>query len=120
MGGKIVPSGDGGFTIRGVENRRLTPAILTTPVAHRSELDSFRIVPDSAPMSGAGGFLGFTATKPTPIGLIKSQVIDRTDCFMAGAYGNRTHQEPVSRPLTGFEDRAEHQLLTRSPLWASF
>ena len=35
-------------------------------------------------------------------------------CFMAGAYGNRTHQEPVSRPLTGFEDRAEHQLLTRS------
>ena len=33
---------------------------------------------------------------------------------MAGAYGNRTHQEPVSRPLTGFEDRAEHQLLTRS------
>ena len=36
------------------------------------------------------------------------------DCFMAGAYGNRTHQEPVSRPLTGFEDRAEHQLLTRS------
>ncbi len=35
-------------------------------------------------------------------------------CFMAGAYGNRTHQEPVSKPLTGFEDRAEHQLLTRS------
>ena len=35
-------------------------------------------------------------------------------CFMAGAYGNRTHQEPVSRPLTGFEDRPEHQLLTRS------
>src|SRR5271157_3121431 len=41
MGGKIVPSGDGGFTIRGVENPRLTPAILTALVAHRSELDSF-------------------------------------------------------------------------------
>ena len=33
---------------------------------------------------------------------------------LAGAYGNRTHQEPLSRPLTGFEDRAEHQLRTRS------
>jgi hypothetical protein len=29
--------------------------------------------------------------------------------IMAGAHGNRTHQEPVSRPLTGFEDRAGHQ-----------
>ena len=35
---------------------------------------------------------------------------------LAGAYGNRTHQEPVSRPLTGFEDRAEHQLPTRSQM----
>ena len=34
---------------------------------------------------------------------------------LAGAYGNRTHQEPVSRPLTGFEDRAGHQPRTRSP-----
>jgi hypothetical protein len=35
---------------------------------------------------------------------------------LAGAHGNRTHQEPVSRPLTGFEDRTEHQLRKRSPL----
>jgi hypothetical protein len=34
---------------------------------------------------------------------------------MAGAHGNRTHQEPVSRPLTGFEDRTEHQQRKRSP-----
>ena len=33
---------------------------------------------------------------------------------VAGAHGNRTHQEPVSRPLTGFEDRAAHQQRTRS------
>ena len=33
---------------------------------------------------------------------------------MAGTHGNRTHQEPVSRPLTGFEDRAGHQPRTRS------
>lgn len=33
---------------------------------------------------------------------------------MAGAYGNRTHQEPVSKPLTGFEDRAGHQPRTHS------
>ena len=32
---------------------------------------------------------------------------------LAGAHGNRTHQEPVSRPLTGFEDRAGHQPRTR-------
>ena len=37
---------------------------------------------------------------------------------MAGTHGNRTHQEPVSRPLTGFEDRAGHQPRTRSRvLW---
>jgi hypothetical protein len=35
---------------------------------------------------------------------------------MAGAHGNRTHQEPVSRPLTGFEDRAGHQPRTHSPM----
>ena len=34
--------------------------------------------------------------------------------MMAGAYGNRTHQEPVSKPLTGFEDRAGHQPRTHS------
>ena len=28
---------------------------------------------------------------------------------LAGAYGNRTHQEPLARPLTGFEDQAGHQ-----------
>ncbi len=33
---------------------------------------------------------------------------------MAGTHGNRTHQEPVSRPLTGFEDQAGHQPRTRS------
>ena len=44
----------------------------------------------------------------------------RSTLVMAGAYGNRTHQEPVSRPLTGFEDRAEHQLRTRSPRETSF
>ena len=33
---------------------------------------------------------------------------------LAGTHGNRTHQEPVSRPLTGFEDRAGHQPRTRS------
>jgi hypothetical protein len=32
---------------------------------------------------------------------------------MAEAYGNRTHQEPLSRPLTGFEDRGRHQPTTR-------
>jgi hypothetical protein len=35
---------------------------------------------------------------------------------LAGAHGNRTHQEPVSRPLTGFEDRTEHQQRKRSPV----
>ena len=35
---------------------------------------------------------------------------------LAGAYGNRTHQEPVSKPLTGFEDRAWHQPRTHSRL----
>ena len=34
---------------------------------------------------------------------------------VTGAYGNRTHQEPVSKPLTDFEDRAVHQRQTRSP-----
>jgi hypothetical protein len=33
---------------------------------------------------------------------------------LAGAHGNRTHQEPVSKPLTGFEDRTEHQQRKRS------
>lgn len=39
---------------------------------------------------------------------------------MAGTYGNRTHQEPVSKPLIGFEDRAGHQPRTRSPRRSSF
>jgi hypothetical protein len=37
-----------------------------------------------------------------------------TDESVAGANGNRTHQGPLSRPLTGFEDRAGHQPRTRS------
>ena len=39
---------------------------------------------------------------------------------VAGTYGNRTHQEPVSKPLTGFEDRAGHQPRTRSLKWRLF
>jgi hypothetical protein len=35
---------------------------------------------------------------------------------LAGADGNRTHQEPVSRPFSGFEDRAGHQPRNRSRL----
>ena len=34
---------------------------------------------------------------------------------VAGAHGNRTHREPLSRPPTGFEDRGRHQPNTRSP-----
>ncbi len=33
---------------------------------------------------------------------------------LTGADGNRTHQGPVSRPLTGFEDQGRHQPAKRS------
>ena len=47
---------------------------------------------------------------PSNAGSVSLHFIPR----VAGAHGNRTHQEPVSRPLTGFEDRAGHQLWAHS------
>ena len=46
-------------------------------------------------------------------------ILPRGTTSLAGAHGNRTHQEPVSRPLTGFEDRAGHQPRTRSRVMRS-
>jgi hypothetical protein len=133
-GQRIVPSGIEPSDIGHGPQTQMMPETKPYP---STTIDECRCDPKPLkPLTGLfvgfriGFFIGYRVRKPTKRsnnryggssirkrlrGVLTVAIVVSLYGIMAGAHGNRTHQEPVSRPLTGFEDRAGHQPRTHSP-----